>query len=885
MADRARHFSAQCITVRDPFHPMASREVRRLDCAGPISALAPQTTQPFIILRNGEAVLRKDWQQPVADGDLMAVVLLPQGGGGGGSNPLKIILSVAMAVFAPGIGEAINLALFEAGSEFAFAVSSGVLGGAVGMAGSVLINAILPPPKPPSANGGAQSNYASASPTYSLSAQGNMARVDGAIPIQYGRLQVFPDFAAAPYVEYAGNEQYLYQLLCLGIGEYEIESIRIEDTAIASFEEVEYQVVQPNASVTLFPTSVSTSIEVSGQEAAHGAALGPFVVNAATTTANRLAFDVVTPRGLYYANDSGGLDARTITFTCEAREIDDDGDPVGSWVTLGSESITAATTTPQRRSFSYGVADGRYETRLTRTNAKDTSSRAGHELSWAGLRAYLTQNTVFGNVTLLAMKMRATNNLSQQASRKINVICTRKLKSWNGTSWSVSAETTRSPAWALADACKTIGLPDSRIDLAGLLALDAVWSARGDTFNGRFDQTLTFWEALSKIGQAVRCKPYMQGGIIHFMRDASATLPVALYSMRNIVRGSFSLEFITPTPDTADAIEVSYFDDTAWKPRRVTAKLAGSAAAKPAKVELFGVTDRAQAYKEGLYMAGANRYRRTMIKFETEMEGFIPSYGDLIAVSHDLPQWGQSGEIVSWDAGTTTAIVSEPLTWESGETHYIGLRRRDGSVSGPYVATAGVDAYHVVLATAPDFTPYTGQNEERTHYCFGWGETWRQPARVVSVRPRGDYRVEICAINEDPGVHSADTGAVTPPLNSSQLPTQFTAPVVTGLAVRSMPDAVERMIISWQPAAGADHYLVDQGPGDGTWTRLGEVSSTSFSGTALYAATTMIRVAAVGVARGPWLEIGYATGAGYMWDAVDTTLMWAADDSTLMWSN
>ena len=76
-------FKAQCVTVRDPFHPMRNREIRTLEAAGPISALAPDTKQPFIILRTGQAVLRKDWDKPVSDGDLLAVVLLPQGGGEG----------------------------------------------------------------------------------------------------------------------------------------------------------------------------------------------------------------------------------------------------------------------------------------------------------------------------------------------------------------------------------------------------------------------------------------------------------------------------------------------------------------------------------------------------------------------------------------------------------------------------------------------------------------------------------------------------------------------------------------------------------------------------------------------------------------------------------
>ena len=116
-----------------------------------------------------------------------------------------------------------------------------------------------------------------------------MARIDGAIPEHFGRLLCYPDFAAAPYVEYAGNEQYLYQLMCVGTGEYDIEAIRVEDTAIDNFEEIEYEVVLPYNAVNLFPTAVSTSVEVSGQEATTSTTLGPFTANAATTVANRIA--------------------------------------------------------------------------------------------------------------------------------------------------------------------------------------------------------------------------------------------------------------------------------------------------------------------------------------------------------------------------------------------------------------------------------------------------------------------------------------------------------------------------------------------------------------------------------------------------------------------
>lgn len=865
-------FKALAVTVRDPFHPLKTREVIELSGPTPIRALAPGTRQPFIILRNGEAVLRADWDQPVADGDLLAVVLLPQGGDDdGGSNVGQIIMMIIVIIIAYYTG-------IYVGAEWG-AAAGNVAQAAVGIIGSALVNAMVSPPKALGGNGNT-ADWKLSSPTYNIAAQGNTARLDGAIPIQYGRMLVFPDFAAAPYVEYAGNEQYLYQLFCIGVGEYEIEAIRIEDTLIANFEEVSYELVAPGEALDLFPAAVATSGEVSGQEALAGGPIGPFVANAAGTEATRLAVDVVCPRGLYHAEANGSLTALSVVFTVEAREIDNDGVAVGSWVTLATETISAATSTPQRYSFSYAVAAGRYEVKLTRTDTKDTSTQSGHELSWAGLRAYLVADNEFGNVTLLAVKIRATNNLSQQSSRKINVTCTRKLYTWTGAAWA-GPVATRSIAWALADACQTVGLPDNRIDIAGLLALEETWAARGDAFDGRFDSTQIFWEVLTQIARAGRCKPFRQGGIVHFRRDEAVALPVALYSMRNIIKGSFALDFITPSNDTADAVEVSYFDSTTWKPRRLTCKLPGSAAAKPAKVELFGVTSREQAYREGLYMAAANRYRRTLIKFATEMEGFIPSYGDLVAINHDLPQWGQFAETAAWNAATRVLTLSEPMTWGEG-VHYLGLRRRDGSLAGPYAVTAGPTEMDLVLSEAPDFTPYTGQDEERTHVTFGWGDTWRQLGRVISIKPRDEHTVELTCINEDPSVHSADLGATAPAVIASQLPATPAAPVVRGLDARSMPGQPTAMLVTWQPAPGAEYYIVEQSADGASWTRSGETRANNFTATALYGSQTILRVAAVGSLRGSWATFNYALAADYMWSSNAATLMWSSD-SNLMW--
>ena len=250
---------AQCLTIFNPFDPLGSRVVQEVRRPLRVRRMAPAGSAPCIALLNGRPILRSEWRRRLRPGDQLVFCILPRGGGGqGGSNPLRMLLSIALTIFAPQFG-ALLLGEAAAGTVI---FGSFTWGNAVGMAamlvGQAAINALMPLPTP--------KQLPSASPTSSIGAQGNIARIEQAIPVQYGRVLAWPDFAAQPYAEYAGNDQYLYQLLCLGCGEFDIEQIRIEDTPISSFAEIEYEVVQPHGQVTLFPTNVITSVEVSGQE-------------------------------------------------------------------------------------------------------------------------------------------------------------------------------------------------------------------------------------------------------------------------------------------------------------------------------------------------------------------------------------------------------------------------------------------------------------------------------------------------------------------------------------------------------------------------------------------------------------------------------------------
>lgn len=702
------------------------------------------TTMPIICLINGAPVLRKDWGKVLESNELISVVSLPLGGKS--SNPLRIVLTIALVAATVYTGGAVGAAYG--------AIAGATAATAVSIAGGMLINTLVPTPRP-AMNGmpSASSSSYTQSPTYSIQAQGNSARLGNPIPVIYGKHLIYPDFASQPYYRYQNDEQYVYQLHCIGQGSYDIEQIRIEDTPISSFKEITYQIINPGEKNTLFDEDVVTSAEVAGQELLKDEIIGGFVLNPTETVVNKIEIDMACQRGLYYTNDSGGLNSKTIEWQVDARLIDDEDNSLGNWFVLGTESLSGATINAIYRTYTYSVAEGRYEVRATRLDEKDERSRAGHELRWVAAKGYVVSDKDYGNVTLLAIIMRATNNLSQRSSNLVNCIVTRKLKTWSPNGGWSDLMPTRSIAWALADIIKAdygAKLTDKSIDLNALYQLNQKWTTRGDTFNAVFDSKLTVYEALSRVAKVGRAVPFIQGGIVRFVRDEPKTIPVALFGPRNIVKNSLSIQYIMPSEDTADSVCVQYFSEKTWKTSEITGTFRGSSSDKTATVELFGCTNKEQAQREAVYMALANRYRRRIVTFSTELEGLIPTYGDLIAITHDMAHWGSGGEVIAQDGLKLT--LSEPVTFTDGVKNVLALRHKNGSLGGVYEVMQTELDTKVVLKTQPDIEILTSSGVERTHFAFGTTDKWSVYARVTGIRPRSN-QVEITAVIEDNRVH------------------------------------------------------------------------------------------------------------------------------------
>jgi predicted phage tail protein len=787
-------------------------------------------TEQSIIRIDNDYWLRGDWDREIPHGAIVQIIPVPKGGGG--SNPLQAILLIAVAVASVYTGGAAAAAYGAATGVAAGTVTAGMMAVQAGVsmaimaAGSMLVNAIVPAKTASVAQG------TTASPTYALNASGNTARLLESIPVLYGRMNMTPDLAATPYTEYIGNDLYLYELFCITQGELAIEQVLIGDTDISNFSEIDYEIVGPNQAVTLFPDNVVTSDAVSGVELLapndSGDWVGPFVANPAGSSANFIGIDITLPSGLFYAADDGSLSTLSLTFEAQVRQIDDAGAATSDWIELDTRVISMATAQPQAISYRYSVTPARYEVRMRRTTNLNTDTRAQNRIQWATLRAYLPSERYYGNVTLLAMRARATNSLNSSTAHDVHVIGTRKLPVWTGSGWSDPTPTTN-PAWAIADAVRntdySLGLPDRRLDIDTLVRLAGVWASRGDEFNGVFDAKGTFWDALTTICNAGRAIPMYFGGVISVVRDELKTVRTAIYTPDNIVAGSFSAEYGFYSADSPDYVTIEYMDETTWSWQDVSCIPTGSPALVEKRIQMVGPTKRAQAFREGIYKAYANRDQRKTVAITTELDGLIPLYGDLVAISHDLPRWGISGTVESFNG--TTVVVNEQLEWTAGAQHYVRFAQRNGvpTVALRVALPAGdVDGLSMVLVDPlPDLFDFSdGFSEEPTRFAFGPAlDKITQDVRLINATPR-DGQVELTFVNNADSPHTAETGlSPPPPVSPSLLPGVVHAPIVAQVTANSKitPGYVS---ITASPAAGALLYEY-QGSLDAgvTWSKLG----------------------------------------------------------------
>jgi sulfur carrier protein ThiS len=570
---------------------------------------------PTILEINGEAVLRKSWaRRRIAANDNVRFVSYPLGGGGGNTakQVIGLVALVAVSAFALGAPALLGLA---AGSFAAIATTA-----AITVGGSLLINALVMPKA-----GATNAPNATQDQIYSVQAQGNTAKLGQPLPVWYGRLKAYPDFAATPWGEFVGNDQYLNVLLSPTMGSLDYEALYLDDTVFwtpddgisATFPGAQVAFYEPGDTVTLFPTNVDQSIEVSGQQLpdgsgdeggqydagfgspSYGAPLGPFVSNPAGTQTQAIAIDIVFPAGCFTVNqENSNYGYSKCTLKAEYAPCDDAGIATGSYVTLFETTKQFNSSSPVRDTAKVDVAPGRYLVRLSRKGINSQSKYGVDTVLWAGLRSFLVGSNSFPDVSTVAIRLKASQ--STQGSYKFGVVGTRKLLVWTGSAFALQA--TRSNAWAFLDAVTNSqygsGLPIAKVDFNAVVSHDAGCTSRGDTFDYRVTTAIAVPDVLDKILTASRARHFWLGDTVSIVRDEWRDVPTMLLTDREIVRDSTQVDFTMLGDEDPDAVIVEYVDEETWLPAQVQypPNADGFIAANAEVKRIDGIVNRDQAF-------------------------------------------------------------------------------------------------------------------------------------------------------------------------------------------------------------------------------------------------------------------------------------------------
>jgi len=478
---------------------------------------------------------------------------------------------------------------------------------------------------------------------------------------------------------------------------------------------------------------------------------GPIAALPEGEVTRRIEVDHFFPQGLIRYTDKNG-NPRQVSVKVETQYRDIA--TAGAWTSV---TATYTATSPDQIGFTQKIsipAAMRPEVRTRRIGEESTSSNKQDRVQWFGLRARIERAPRrYEGVTVMVVYIKGSNRLSAQSQTMVSVRPTRVLPVRSGGAWAVETPTRDIVPW-LAHVARSIGYTDDDLDLAEMDRLDAIWRARGDKFDLEVNGQETVLEALNTALMAGFAELTIDRGLMRPVRDEPRSVYEHLYTPQSMV-ARLVRKFTTVRPDDYDGVDVEYMDEDTWQKETVKCRLPGDQGLKTEKITLRGVINRDRAWRIGMRQRRRYKYQRHGYTFSTELAAMNSRYKSYCAASDDIPGYGQSSLLIDFQEGNDLTLLesSEPLPWEEGANHVVGLRRPDGTLSGPWPATR-VDETRLTVPQL-DFVPDLSWDIEPPHLQFGTTTRWSYPILIESITPN-DFTADVEAVNYDVRVYADD---------------------------------------------------------------------------------------------------------------------------------
>lgn len=798
-------------------HPLKFDCIEAVVPAGQsIAEIMGRDDLPALVWSDGDLIECEHWHEVRPERHLL-IKRLPSGG-----EVARLIGFIALAVFTAGIGTAM------AGLYTTWSIAA--VQATVGIVGTLALNALIPP-SIPSIDGGGGNTRLNA-----ITGQSNQVASFTPIPKVYGKPTYYPPIpmTGLPYTELVGEDQYLRMLVVLGYGPLDIggvtagagesliteattltgNPIKIGGTAIDQFDDVEFEIGDPD-DVTLFTnTIVETTVNVALDHGTDPTTENQTItdnvssVQTTDTDTNEISLEVFFPQ-LYTISGQGNTRYATVNFLVEYRATG-----VGSYTSLGTFAVSSIERKPLRRGARYVLpSSGQWDIRLTRVSTFYGQENSFFvDCTWTVLRSIKRNVRPFDvdNTVVMALRIRATDQLGGRIDR-LSIEATSVLPVWNGSAWADAA--TRNPAWCYADvlagnATRT-AQAQAKLDTAELLSWASWCTTQGLYFDQVFDADGTVFDRAREVASAGLGSWHVTDtALFSIIRDQAQT-PKMVVTPRNSF--GFSTEYAFHR--LPHALRVQFIDPDRWEPtERIVYDdgydATGSGDNDPAtrfeQIQTVGVWDADQAWKLGRYHLAQLRLRPETYSWGQDIQHLAYTRGDTVELSHDVIlvglKWGRIKSITTNGSGqVTSAVVDELLLMEGGTSYALKIQRQDGSIITEAITTVSPSTQTVTFSTAIAQHDYGSGNDTGIkvgdHFTFGESGSESLEVKITRIEPQGDFKAGITAVPAAEDIFDAWTGTIptfdpviTEPIDPALLPP--VPPAIVSVRSESPPSPV-----------------------------------------------------------------------------------------------
>ena len=814
------------VFVKNPFEPQFNREVYRLEYEKGktiheyIKECTATLKLPDMTISRNSYTINGDFL--VHDGDF--IVFAPVVGKGGGKNPLLIIATVALSVVSMGVGGMV------AGGSLATATGWAAIGGYMAAAAVMFIGGTLIQ----RAFGTATPSFdgTSENPTYSWNGISTTSGQNNPIPITYGTVRSGGQ-TIGKYITNDGDKQYLNWLVAAGYGPLEIYDIQLNDNPVENYKDVSVEIRSGEYNQSVIPNFNDT---ISTKNLGYEILEDEWRTDIATGTATQgIIIYVECSNGLYYANDSGGLDETWVKIEAQYAAKGTE-----AWkpffkneyaVTISGKKSSAI-----RKQYRVdNLPEGEYDVRMRVVGRGHpvTSTRASTRIWWTAVSSVVYDDFAYPGIALIGIRALATDQLS--GSPTLKFMKRKKVVQVYNPDKGYEEKAADNPAWAAYDMVhRAEHIVDARTGTwtyisnganADLMLYQqfADWAEYCDTFNLKLNIEINssgeLLDVVNKYVSAVGRGMVELFGTKYGCCWDGPKEAVQMFGMGNIISGTFQETFLQ-TSDRANAVEVT-FTNAQKDYERDTVKIYGPTFDtdeydNTSQLSYDGITDYKQAYREGMFQLYCNMYMVRAVSFQADIDAIACTVGDVIYVSHDVPKWQVSGRIHSVD-GNVVTVEAVMENYDNTKQYQFAYRASKTDtryeVSCQDIKTIG-SMTQLIIGAVPETPPAAGD-------IFDISEVAKGTKKFVvrSISRAQDFTREIEALEYNENVFSENYDIPQINYSNAEIPQKQAEPIDLQLRAEAYRrnNKICKIIVSWNTTNkrydGFNVYLSKDGSG------------------------------------------------------------------------